>query len=110
MNWEPIATPSNAPVNVAWIDISEKRDRSEQIHLIQVDDFVISQFDREFGRHLAVFHPGGDMQQARMRIVEGGGQLIDPLRPTPFERFFFREPVNGYIIEVIHQEQWAEEQ
>jgi hypothetical protein len=24
-----------------------------------------------------------------------------PLRATMFERFFFREPVNGYVFEVI---------
>jgi hypothetical protein len=29
--------------------------------------------------------------------------LFEPLRPTPFERFFFREPVNGYVFEVIDQ-------
>jgi hypothetical protein len=26
--------------------------------------------------------------------------VIDPLRETPFERFFFRDP-NGYIFEVV---------
>ena len=28
-------------------------------------------------------------------------ELFDSLRPTPFERFFFREPVNGYVFEII---------
>ena len=26
---------------------------------------------------------------------------MEPLRATPFERFFFREPVNGYVFEVV---------
>jgi hypothetical protein len=30
--------------------------------------------------------------------------LIEPLRSTPFERFFFREPVNGYVFEVVGAE------
>jgi hypothetical protein len=30
--------------------------------------------------------------------------LIEPGRATPFERFFFREPVNGYVFEVIDQD------
>ena len=31
-------------------------------------------------------------------------QLLEPLRDTPFERLFFREPVNGYLFEVIDRE------
>jgi hypothetical protein len=30
--------------------------------------------------------------------------FVDALRSTPFERFFFREPVNGYFFEVIDRE------
>ena len=29
--------------------------------------------------------------------------VFDPLRPTPFERFFFREPINGYVFEIIDE-------
>ena len=39
-----------------------------------------------------------------MALLEPGAVLIDPIRPTPFERFFFREPVNGYIFEMIDQD------
>jgi hypothetical protein len=28
---------------------------------------------------------------------------MQPLRPSLHERFFFREPVNGYVFEVIAQ-------
>jgi len=34
-------------------------------------------------------------------LLQHGAELSEPLRPTPFERFFFREPVNGYVFEVI---------
>ncbi len=110
MGWERIDSPSNAPLEVAWIDVSARRDRSEQIHVIFVADFQISPFDREFGRHLALFHLGSDMAALRLRISQLGGELIAPVRPTPFERFFFREPVNGYVFEVINQDQWSSEQ
>jgi hypothetical protein len=35
--------------------------------------------------------------------VRHGAELIEPERSTPFERFFFREPVNGYVFEVIEE-------
>lgn len=110
LGWTPIRTPGNAPLEVAWLDLSPNRDRSHQIHLIHVADYVPSPFDREFGRHLAVFHDGDDLADLRRRIAAAGGELIAPLRPTPFERFFFREPINGYVFEVIHRQQWHEEQ
>lgn len=106
MGWTTIETPANATMDLVWLDISEAQDRSAQIHLIHVADFAISEFDREFGRHLAVSHRNADMVALRQRIVAEGGQLIEPLRATPFERFFFQEPINGYIFEVINIEQW----
>jgi predicted enzyme related to lactoylglutathione lyase len=108
MGWSPLETPSNAMMDLAWIDISTARDRSQQIHVIHVADFVVSPFDREFGRHFAVFHDGHDMDALRNRLAAAGGELIEPLRATPFERFFFREPINGYVFEVIHREQWRD--
>ena len=39
----------------------------------------------------------------KQRLVDAGAELIAPLRATPFERVFFREPVNGYVFEVIAQ-------
>jgi len=35
--------------------------------------------------------------------VERGAELIEPIRATPFDRFFFREPVNGYVFEVVDE-------
>lgn len=107
MGWQHIDVPGNVPMQVAWLDISPKRDRSQQIHIIHVADFEISPFDREFGRHTALFHEGGDMAGLKRRIAAAGGELIAPLRPTPFERFFFREPINGYVFEVIDAAGWT---
>lgn len=109
MGWRPIPAPSNVPREVAWIDISAEGDRSQQIHIIHVPDFEASAFEREFGRHFAVFHRGDDMLALRLRLANQGAELMDPIRPTPFERFFFREPLNGYVFEVINHDQWAEE-
>jgi hypothetical protein len=50
------------------------------------------------------------MSALRDRLRAAGADLMDAIRPTPFERFFFREPINGYVFEVINQDQWREEQ
>lgn len=107
MGWKEIDTPANAPREVAWLDVSPHRDQTQQLHLIHVADFSVSPFEQEFGRHLAVFHAGDDMIPLRKRIEALRGTLIEPIRPTPFERFFFREPIHGYVFEVIHREQWS---
>ena len=58
-------------------------------------------FEAEFGRHVALFHPLEDFPAARRRITDAGGELVEPLRSTQFERLFFREPINGYLFELI---------
>jgi hypothetical protein len=52
---------------------------------------------------VAVFYPLEQFAALKARLVEQGATLVEPLRTTPFERFFFREPVNGYVFEVIAQ-------
>jgi catechol 2,3-dioxygenase-like lactoylglutathione lyase family enzyme len=89
--------PENVPDETVWLNI----DRGQQIHVFFVDGFEVSPFEREFGRHVAVFHPLEDFAALRERLRQRGAELIEPLRPTPFERFFFREPINGYFFEVI---------
>jgi hypothetical protein len=68
-----------------------------------VDGFEVSPFEREFGRHVAVFYPLEEFPGLKQRLIQRGAELSEPLRPTPFERFFFKEPVNGYVFEVIDQ-------
>lgn len=89
--------PANSPVDVRWLDIGQE----QEIHVLFVERFVVSPFEAEFGRHVALFHPRDEFPALRQRITEAGGELIDPLRSTPFERLFFREPINGYVFELI---------
>lgn len=92
--------PANSPVDVRWIDIGQ----GQELHVFFVEGFVVSPFEAEFGRHVALFHPLHDFSALRRRITEAGGVFIEPLRSTPFERLFFREPVNGYLFELIDSE------
>ena len=89
--------PGNSPVEAVWLDIG----RGQQMHVIYVEGFEASSFESEFGRHVAVFHPLDQFTALKARLVEQGATLVEPLRATAFERFFFREPVNGYVFEVI---------
>ena len=92
--------PANSPVDVRWLDIGH----GQELHVFFVEGFVVSPYEGEFGRHVALFHPIEDFTAMRQRIVDAGGELVDALRETPFERVFFREPVNGYLLEVIDSE------
>ena len=89
--------PANSPVDARWLDIGN----GQELHVFFVDGYVVSPFESEFGRHVALFHPLADFSALRERVVDAGGELVDALRATPFERLFFREPVNGYLFEVI---------
>jgi catechol 2,3-dioxygenase-like lactoylglutathione lyase family enzyme len=112
--WRRVKVPGNAPaeLDVQWVEVSPDgtpdRKRSQQVHILRVADFEPSRFEAEFGRHFAVFHPQADFSALRKRLVEHGATLIDPIRPTPFERLFFRDP-NGYGGEVIAEEQYVRE-
>lgn len=104
LRWRRIKIPGNTPIEAAWIRIGP----NQAIHILGVDGFEPSPFEAEFGRHLAVFHPGPDFPALKERLVARGAELMDPIRPTPFERFFFRDP-NGYVIEVIDEAHWVDE-
>ena len=89
--------PVNSPVEVCWLDIGH----GQELHVIFVEGFVISPFEAEFGRHVALFHPLDDFLALQQRVTDAGGELVEPLRATSFDRLFFREPVNGYVFELI---------
>ena len=89
--------PSNSPVEVSWLDIGH----GQEIHVFYVEGFVVSPFEAEFGRHVAVFHALADFPALRQRLLQAGAELIEPRRATSFARLFFREPINGYVFEVI---------
>ena len=96
MGWVPIHRPVNIGCPAAWLAISP----GQELHLIQVAGFKASEFEAEFGRHIAVRYPLGKFDALKARLVRYGAELIEPKRETPFQRFFFREP-NGYVIEVV---------
>lgn len=87
----------NSPVDVVWLDLG----RGQEMHVFFVEGFAVSPFEGEFGRHVALFHPVADFPALKQRLLAEGAELIAEIRPTPFQRFFFREPVNGYVFEVI---------
>ena len=65
----------------------------------------LSRFECEFGRHIALFHPLAEFPALKARLADAGAVFFDEVRKAPFERFFFREPVNGYYFEVIDVDQ-----
>jgi catechol 2,3-dioxygenase-like lactoylglutathione lyase family enzyme len=93
-------TPANSPVPVVWFDLGD----GQEMHVFHVEGFAVSPFESEFGRHVALLHPRAEFPAIRARLLAEGAELFDAARPTPFERFFFREPINGYVFEVIDAE------
>lgn len=91
------AAPANSPVETVWLATGG----GQQMHIVYVKDFAVSPFEGEFGRHIAILHPAAEMIALRERLAGAGAQVMEPLRPGERERFFFREPVNGYVFEVI---------
>ena len=91
--------PANVPDETVWLNIG----RGQQMHVFFVEGFEVSPFEREFGRHVAVFYPLEGFPGLKQRLIQRGAELSEALRSTPFERFFFKEPVNGYVFEVIDQ-------
>ncbi len=96
LGWEPINRPGNIGQVAAWLQIGV----DQELHLIEIPDFEPSPFEREFGRHFAITYPLSEFDGLKQRLAEQGAELIEPERPTPFQRFFFRE-LNGYVFEVV---------
>jgi catechol 2,3-dioxygenase-like lactoylglutathione lyase family enzyme len=96
-----LPTPKNSPVPVYWLDLGH----GQSMHVFYVEGFEVSPFESEFGRHIALFHPVTEFPALKQQLVAEGAEFVDSLRATPFERFFFREPVNGYFFEVIDDRQ-----
>ena len=102
--WRAIHRPDNIAGTAGWLDIGS----GNQIHLLQFPDFEPSAFEAEYGRHIAVFFPGAGFAELKHRLADAGAEIIEAKRPTPFERFFFREP-NGYVFEVIDEDGYKSE-
>ncbi len=99
LGFAPIQQPGNIDPVARWLRIAPQ----QELHLIGVDDFEPSNFEREYGRHVAFCYPGSQFGELKERLSEHGAEIIAPLRETPFERFFFRDP-NGYIFEIVDSE------
>jgi catechol 2,3-dioxygenase-like lactoylglutathione lyase family enzyme len=96
LGWTRIERPGNIEVPAAWVEIAP----GQEIHIIEIPDFAPSPFEREYGRHIAVTYPRDGFDALKQRLRAHGAEIVAPLRATPFERFFFRDP-NGYVFEVI---------
>jgi catechol 2,3-dioxygenase-like lactoylglutathione lyase family enzyme len=103
LQWRPIRRPNNIGRPAAWLEISP----GQELHLVEVATFEPSAFEAEFGRHVAVAMPRDDFDGLKGRLRAHGAALIEPQRPTPFSRFFFRDP-NGYVFEVVEAERAPE--
>ena len=96
LGWRPINRPGNIGRPTAWLEIA----LGQELHLVEVAGFVPSPFEAEFGRHIALAFPRAEFDDLKRRLVAKGATLIEPVRVTPFVRFFFRDP-NGYVFEVV---------
>jgi catechol 2,3-dioxygenase-like lactoylglutathione lyase family enzyme len=99
LGWRRIARPANIGMAAAWLEIGP----GCELHLIEDPEFAPSPFEGEFGRHVAVTCPRAEFPGLKKRLEAHGAALIEPLRETPFARFFFRDP-NGYVFEVVEEE------
>jgi catechol 2,3-dioxygenase-like lactoylglutathione lyase family enzyme len=99
LGWQPVARPGNITRAVAWLAIAP----GVELHLVEEPEFEPSRFEREFGRHIAITFACALFPRLKERLQSQGATLIEPLRETPFERFFFRDP-NGYVFEVVEED------
>lgn len=98
LGWKAIERPSNIPMKAAWLEVAP----GQELHLVEVADFEPSPFEQEYGRHIAVSFPRAVFSGLQERLRAHGAEIITADRPTPFARFFFRDP-NGYVFEVIEE-------
>src|SRR5262245_9479532 len=103
LGWQPITRPNHIGRPAAWLEIAP----GQELHLVEVPEFRPSPFEAEFGRHVAFAVPLAQFEGLKQRLLAQGATLIAPQRPTPFERFFFRDP-DGYVFEVVPTERGPE--
>ena len=92
--------PANSPTETVWLDLGH----NQQMHIVHVDGFMTSAFEGEFGRHIAVRQPLAAFDTVKATLERLGAEVFLPLRPSAVERFFFREPINGYVFEVVDED------
>jgi glyoxylase I family protein len=99
LGWRLVERPGNIPMAAAWLAIGA----GQELHLVEVPDFRASAYEGEYGRHIAVSFPLAGFAALKERLVQHGAEVIAADRPTPFPRFFFRDP-NGYLFEVVAED------
>ena len=104
LQWRAIHQPNNIDTEAAWLQIAP----GQQVHLLRVEGFEVSPFEQEYGRHLAMLKPRAEYEAIQERLRDAGVEVIPPLRPTPFDRYFFRDP-NGYMFEIIDEDAFVAE-
>ena len=104
LGWTLIGRPRNNAAPAAWLQIAP----GQELHLVEVPEFQPSPFEQEYGRHIALSLPRAGFPTLKKRLIAHGDKVIDPLRDTPFDRFFFRDP-NDYLFEVLEQERGQED-
>lgn len=102
LGWRRIDRPGNIGMPAAWLEIAP----GQEAHLLELPGFEPTPYEREFGRHVAVSAPLESFPQLKERLKQHGAELIDAIRETSFQRFFFRDP-NGYIFEVVEEPRTA---
>ncbi len=103
MRWKPLEMPKNVDIEAVWLEIAD----GQQLHILGIENAPIPN-DEEYGRHYAFFHPANDFEGVVSRLIECNSQVIPPIRETPFQRIFFRDP-NGYLFELIDQDAFVVE-
>ncbi len=96
LGYTRVPPPPSSPVDTVWLSIHN----GQQIHVEFVKGFVVPPFEGDIG-HFAVFHPAAKFADLKQRLERLGAQVFEPDRRSRFGRFFFREPVNGYVFEVL---------
>ena len=96
LGYKRVAKPATNSVETVWLDIAN----GQHVQVVFEEGFVVSPFDGDVG-HIAVFHPATRFPELKQRLEGFGAQVFAPARPSRFDRFFFREPVNGYVFEVF---------
>src|SRR5438128_2199587 len=89
--WRTLQRPQTPGTRGAWLGIGG----GQEVHVVELPDYEPSALESEFGRHIAIGFPRSGFSALRERLARNGAVLMAAQTPTPFERFFFRDP-NGY--------------
>ena len=104
LGWRPIVRPNNVRFPAAWLEIAP----GQELHLLELPDFAPSPFEARVWPARRSRRPARGLCRSQERLARSTAQeLIAPDRPTPFERFFFRDP-DGYVFEVVAAEREPE--